>query len=444
MSLPSRALVVGFQRTGQSVARVLAARGVRVTVADQRSAGALGIDPAAWSGVDLRFGQDGSALVPEVDLVVPSPGVPRGAPVLAAAVARGVEVQSEIEVAARLLDCPIVAITGTNGKSTTTSLVGLALTGSGRRTFTGGNLGTPLVEAVEARPEIAVAEVSTFQLEWVERFRPQVAALLNITPDHLDRHAGYDEYRDLKRRVFAAQTAADVAILNRDDADTWATAPALRARLVSFGRDEVGQGTFVRDGAVIRRDEHDAEERYDLARTPLVGRHNVENILAAVAIARAAGATPAAVQGAIDGITPLPHRLALVATRAGVRWFDDSKATNVGAAVRSLESFDEPVVLVAGGVDKGGDLAPLVTASRGKVRVALLLGEARDRIGAALRAGGVPVEMVPTLPAAVEAAARVAQAGDVVLLAPACSSFDMFASYAERGRTFCAAVEGLG
>jgi UDP-N-acetylmuramoylalanine--D-glutamate ligase len=443
MDFPARALVLGFQRTGQSVARMLAGHGVRVTVADRQPAAALGIDAAAWPNVTLRLGEDGTALVDAVDLVVPSPGVPREAPPLRRAVARGVPVRAEIDIAAQGLRCPIVAITGTNGKSTTTSLVGMALAASGRATFTGGNLGTPLIEAVETAPDIAVAEVSSFQLEWITCFRPAVGALLNVTPDHLDRHATYAEYRDLKRRLFSLQTADDVAVLNRDNPDTWATAPLVQSRVVAFGRAEAASGCWLRDRTVVWQPASGGEETYDLTRTPLVGRHNDENILAAVAVARTAGAVPAAVQQAIDGIAPLRHRLAFVAERRGVRWFDDSKATNVGAAVRSLESFDAPVILVAGGVDKGGDLAPLVHAARGRVRVALLLGAARDRMGTALRTGGIAVEYVATVADAVAAAAATARPGEVVLLAPACSSFDMFASYAERGRAFCAAVEGL-
>jgi UDP-N-acetylmuramoylalanine--D-glutamate ligase len=445
-SLPRRALVVGFRRTGQAVARVLRARGIAVRVADAQDAAALGVDPAAWPDVELRLGGDVADELGDAELVVPSPGVPRGAPVLVAARARGVPVWSEIELAARLLPCPIVGITGTNGKSTTTTLVGAALAAD-RRTFTGGNLGTPLVLAVDEPPDVAVAEVSTFQLEWTDTFRPRVAALLNVTPDHLDRHADFAEYRDLKARLFVAQTTDDHAVLNRDDPETWALRDRLAARVTSFGWAPVDAGAFIdrtADGdVVVWRVPGAADERYTLARTRLRGRHNVENVCAAVAIARLAGATPAGVQAAIDGIEPLPHRLALVAERGGVSWWDDSKATNVGAAVKSLESFDGPVLLLAGGVDKGGDYAPLAEAARRSVRRALLFGAARERIACALGAADVPVEIVPSLPAAVAAAAAAARPGDSVLLAPACASFDMFADYAARGRAFRAAVEAL-
>jgi UDP-N-acetylmuramoylalanine--D-glutamate ligase len=437
--LPTRALVVGLGRTGRAVATVLAGRGVRVRAADRRADVAVEL-PAQ---VELHIGEDGPGLLAGVDLVVPSPGVPRDAPILAAAVRRGVPVWSEIELAARLLRCPIVGVTGTNGKSTTTSLVGLALARAGRRTFVGGNLGTPLVLAADDPPDVAVAEVSSFQLEWVDRFRPHVAALLNLTPDHLDRHASFEEYREAKARLFAAQEAGDFAVVNRDDPEAWGVSAGLRARVVSFGAAAVACGAFAGEGFVGLRLPDRPEERYDLGRTRLTGRHNLENILAAATIARLAGAPPDAVQEAIDTATPLPHRLARVAERAGVSFWDDSKATNVGAAAKSLASFAGPVVLLVGGVDKGGGYDALVGAASGKVRLALAFGAAGDRIAAALAAGGVAVERVRTLDEAVAAAATAARVGDAVLLAPACSSFDQFADYAARGRAFRAAVEAL-
>jgi UDP-N-acetylmuramoylalanine--D-glutamate ligase len=443
MELPRHVLVLGLRRTGQAVAATLAARGVRVRAADGRTADALGLG-AVPAGVELRLGEDGPGLLAGVDLVVPSPGVPRDAPVLAAAIRRGIPVRSEIEVAFRLLSCPVVAITGTNGKSTTTTLAGLALERAGLRTFTGGNLGTPLIAAVGLEPEIAVAEVSSFQLEWVERFRPRVGCLLNLTPDHLDRHGSLAEYREAKARLFAAQEARDFAVANRDDPEAWSAVAGVRSRLVSFGAAPVACGAFAGEGFAALRLPDAPEERYPLGRTRLAGRHNVENILAAITVARLAGAPAEAVQAAIDGMEPLPHRLTLVAERAGVAWYDDSKATNVGAAAKSLESFTGPVVLLAGGLDKGAGYEPLAASAAGKVRLALVFGAARERIEGALVAGGIPVERVRTLEEAVGRAAAVASPGDTVLLAPACASFDMFADYAARGRAFRAAVEALG
>jgi UDP-N-acetylmuramoylalanine--D-glutamate ligase len=439
MAFPRRVLVVGVGRTGRAVARVLAARGVEVRAVDARDDPTLGRDLA---GVAVTTGVDGTGLLDGVDLVVPSPGVARSAPVLAAAVARGVPIASEIELAAGALACPIVAVTGTNGKSTTTTLVGRALERAGRRTFTGGNLGTPLVTALEAGPlDVCVVEVSSFQLEWVTTFRPHVACWLNVTPDHLDRHPSFADYRDTKGRLFAAQRPDDWAVLNRDDPEVFAYAGRVCARVVGFGVEAAPIGASLDGDAILLRLPDAATERYPLGRTRLVGRHNVENLLAAVTTARLAGATAAAVQEAIDTTAPLPHRLALVAERHGVRWYDDSKATNVGAAVRSLESFAGPVVLLAGGVDKGGSYAPLAAAARDRVRHAFAFGAARDDVAAALDGAGVPVARVATLADAVRAARALARAGDTVLLAPACSSFDQFTDYAARGRAFAAAVE---
>jgi UDP-N-acetylmuramoylalanine--D-glutamate ligase len=444
MTLPRRALVIGFQRTGQALARTLVARGTAVRVVDVRDAAALGVEPERWRGVEFRLGDAGAPpLLDGVELVVPSPGVPRAHPLLSAARERGIPIASEIELAARLGRARLVAITGTNGKSTTTSVVGRALELAGVRTFTGGNLGRPLIEALDTDAEVWVAEVSSFQLEWVEQFRPGIGCLLNLTPDHLDRHVDFAEYRAAKARLFAAQRPADVAVVNRDDPETAAIGARLMARCLSFGDAPVPEGAFATaEGIVVRLD--GVEERVRLDRTRLAGRHNVENVMAAALVARLAGAPLAAVQEAVDTLAPLPHRLAFVAERAGVRWYDDSKATNVGAAVKSLVSFPGPVVLLAGGVDKGGDYAPLAAAARDKARLVLVFGQARERIAAALAPLGVAVRRVDDLKAAVETAAAVAHPGDTVLLAPACSSFDMFTDYAARGRAFARAVEELG
>jgi UDP-N-acetylmuramoylalanine--D-glutamate ligase len=425
------------------VARVLVARGVGVRVADGRSAAEVGIEPRAWSGVELRLGEDDPSLLAGIDLVVPSPGVPRTAPVLAAAAQRGIPVESEVELAFGLLRCPVIAITGTNGKSTTTTLVGAALARAGRRVFTGGNLGPPLVAAVDVEPEVAVAEVSSFQLEWVRRFRPRVGCLLNLTADHLDRHPTFAAYRDAKARLFAAQEPADFAVMNRDDPEVWGMATGLVARVVSFGAAEVPWGAFPEQDGVVLRLPDAPEERYQLTRTRLRGPHNVENILAAATVARLAGAPPAAVQAAIDQAEPLRHSVELVAERQGVRWVDDSKATNPGAAAKSLAGVAGPVVLLAGGVDKGGDYRLVARAAAGKVRLALVFGRAQDRLAEVLTAAAIPVERVATLGAAVGAAAAAARPGDTVLLAPACSSFDMFRDYAARGDAFQAAVQAL-
>ncbi len=444
METPRRALVVGCRRTGRAVAAMLVARGTRVRVADARSATALGCDGAPLpEGVELRLGEDGPHLLADVDLVVPSPGVPREAPILRAALAAGIPIVSEIELAARRLTVPIVAVTGTNGKSTTTTLVGLALARAGKRPFVGGNLGTPLVEAVGRDVDVAVAEVSSFQLEWVEGFRPAVAALLNVTPDPLDRHTSSEAYRDLKARIFARQQATDWAVVNGDDPEVVAIARRCRARVVPFAWAPASVGAHVAGNEAVLRLPGAAEERLSLAATRLAGRHNVENILAAATIARLAGAPLGAVQEAIDAMEPLPHRLARVGQRRGVVFVDDSKATNVGAAAKSLGSVGGPVILLAGGVDKGGSYDALAAAASGHVRLACVFGAARERIASAFGERSIPVARTASLEEAVAAAASAARPGDTVLLAPACASFDMFADYAARGRAFRAAVEAL-
>jgi UDP-N-acetylmuramoylalanine--D-glutamate ligase len=334
-----------------------------------------------------------------------------------AAAERGIAIASEIELAVRLGRARLVAITRTNGKSTTTSLVGRALTLAGTRTFTGGNLGRPLIEALDTDAETWVAEVSSFQLERVQTFRPSIGGLLNVTPDHLDRHADFAEYRDAKARLFAAQTSADTAVFNRDDPEVAAIGATLPARRFSFGEQPVPEGAFLDDDvAVVRLDGR--EERVGLGRTRLAAAQCGERHGAAPT-ARLAGAPLAAIQGGCRH-QPLPHRLALVAERRGVRWYDDSKATNVGAAVKS-GLLPGPVVLLAGGVDKGGDYAPLASAARTKARLVLVFGAARDRIAASLASSGWLCARSTISPRRCRLRPR-RPTGDVVLLAPACSS----------------------
>ena len=441
-----RVLVVGAARTGVAVARTLSGRQAQVRLVDARPAAALRdrVNEIP-SAVECRLGDDGPAALDGIDLVVPSPGVPATAPVLADAVARGVPVWSEIELAAALLHCPVVAVTGTNGKSTTTTLVGEILGATGARVFVGGNLGTPLMTAVDGDWEIAVAEVSSFQLEWVEAFHPVVAAFLNVTPDHLDRHGSLMAYRDLKARVFATQTATDVAVLNRDDPLVWELRDRLRARVCSFGMTEhAGEGAFVtRDRIVLRGAEGGAAAEFPSRAVRLRGRHNLENVMAAILIARQLGASDDVVAQVLEQFTGLRHRGELVGEVDGVRYYDDSKATNVGAVMKSLEGFTEPVILLAGGLDKDSPfelLNPLVEAH---VRQIVAYGKAAARIAAAL-GGTAPVVCVDRFADAVHEAADVARAGEAVLLAPACASMDQFASYAERGAAFRSLVAALG
>jgi UDP-N-acetylmuramoylalanine--D-glutamate ligase len=436
-----RVLVVGAARTGLAVARVLARHRARVRLVDRRlrpeeAAAAAALGPE----VECRLGDDGPATLAGVDLVVPSPGVSASAPVLAEAVTRGIPVRSEIELAAALVSCPLLAVTGTNGKSTTTTLVGEMLAAAGRRVFVGGNLGTPLAAAVDHDWDVAVVEISSFQLEWVAGFRPAVAVLLNVTPDHLDRHGSMAAYLDAKTRIFAAQGVADRAVLNRDDPAVWGLRDRLRSRVVSFGvAAHPGAGACVRGDRVVVRDERGAEVDFPLAAARLTGRHNLENMMASVLVARDQDVSPAAILSVLRRFGGLPHRCELVAESGGVRYYDDSKATNVGAVIKSLEGFREPLVLVMGGVDKDTPFEPLRPHVRANVRRVVAYGKAAVRIAGALE-GAVPVARIERFADAVRAALADVRPGEIVLLAPGCASFDQFTGYAERGDAFRALV----
>lgn len=435
------AVVVGAARTGRAVARLLAARGARVRVLERNAEAARGAD---WpSGVELRVGDDAADSLDGIDLVVPSPGVARTHPVLRRAVDRDVAVWSEIELAARLLSCPILAITGTNGKSTTTVLLGNMLKADGRRVFVGGNLGTPLADAVSSgeRWDAAVVEVSSFQLEWVPSFRPAVAVLLNLTPDHQDRYADAADYGAAKANLLAHQESRDIAVLNRDDPWVWEQRRHTCATVLSFGSQPVESGSFV-DGDEVVVGGPRAEQHYAFADSPLVGAHNRENLLAAITAASAWGTSPTAIRAGMRETRGLPHRLEFVRERGGVRWYDDSKATNVGAVEKSIDSFPGGIVLLLGGYDKGGDFRALRPRIAAHVAEVICFGKAGADI-----AGQIEPQpqrrVVAGLAEAVRMAAELARPGQVVLLAPGCASFDEFGDYHERGMRFRAWVEGL-
>jgi UDP-N-acetylmuramoylalanine--D-glutamate ligase len=427
-----RPLVVGLGRTGLAVARHLDARGAAVRACDARADLALPEDLPR--SVEVVRGQDGVELLGGVDLVVPSPGVPADAPVLRRAVRLGIPVLSEIELASRAISAPIVAITGTNGKSTTTSLIGAMLESAGHRVFTGGNLGTPLIDAAGGSFAVVVAEVSSFQLEWVESFRPHVGSLLNVTDDHLERYRDRGHYLATKARLFARQDAGDTAILNRDDPRVSALAPSLHARVRTFGAS--GEGGAALDGERIRLDEPGGPLWFSLRACKLAGQHNRENLMAALLVARCLDAPVDALQSTIDRFVGLRHRLELVREHAGVGYVDDSKGTNVGALLKSLVGFpDGQVILIAGGLAKGGDYGVARDLLRQKVRHAVLYGRARDVLADAWD-GVTDVTLVAGFADAFSAARSHARPGDVVLLSPACASMDQFRDYAQRGDAF--------
>lgn len=441
-----RVLVVGVARTGLAAARFLLDRGARVTITERRPRAELPaeVDALERSGAVIEAGGHGETTFLDQDLIVLSPGVPMTLAPLARARERGVPVVSELELAAAYLTAPMVAITGTNGKSTTTTLIGLIGEAAGLRTFVGGNLGTPLITGVAeaASPELAVVEVSSFQLEAIHDFRPRVSIILNVTEDHLDRYAGFDEYVRAKARILANQGSGDTAILNHDDPVVRRLAAECRARVVftSLRGRPPGPAAWVEgDRFFIDFGEGDREV-YDASELKLEGVHNRENAIAALASARVMGIDGVVAMRAIAGFPGLPHRMERVAEHDGVRWVNDSKATNVAAAARSLEGYAGGVILLAGGVDKGGSYEPLVAAARGRVTRAFVYGEGRERLAEALERA-LPTTRVDDLAGAVAGAAELARAGDVVLLAPACASYDQFKNFEERGALFHRLVE---
>jgi UDP-N-acetylmuramoylalanine--D-glutamate ligase len=443
-----RVLVVGMGRSGVGAARLLAPVAA-VTACDAKPAAELGDAPAtlAAAGVEVRAGDQTPALLAGRDLIVRSPGVPWSAPLLVAAREAKVEVIGELELACRLLPTDrLVAVTGSNGKSTTAALLGDVFRRAGQPVVVAGNIGVALTAVL---PEISprttvVAEVSSFQLEDIVELKPRVAILLNLAPDHLDRHGSAEEYYRMKWRLFMNQDRADYAVLNRADAGVMAKREVLEGQVLTFGGSKPGPGVWL-EGGVVSYDVNGARGvlfAADELRLP--GPHNLSNAMAAAAAALALGVPAAAIAAAAREFPGLPHRLEPAGEVAGVRYVNDSKATNVASAVVALASFDAPLVLIAGGKGKGESFAPLAAAARERgVRAAVLYGAAREELAAAF-AGLVPCEEAATVPEAVVAAARRARPGDVVLLAPACTSWDQYANFEERGDDFKRAVARLG
>jgi UDP-N-acetylmuramoylalanine--D-glutamate ligase len=435
-----RVVVVGLGASGVAAVRLCLRRGARVVANDGQPYESLSGEARALEalGTELIAGRHAGAGIEEADLVVVSPGVPP-LPEVARAEARGAVVWGEVELAVRSMThaAPIIAVGGTNGKSTTTSLVAQFLVEQGLRVFVGGNLGEPLADHADERFDVIVLEVSSFQMERVDRFRPHVSALLNVTEDHLDRYASLEAYAFTKGNAFARQSECDWAVVPGDDALCMHQAKRGRARIVTFGP---GATVEVTQDAVV-----DAEngERFEQADIALTGKHNWLNVAAALACVRPFGVSAEAKRSVLAAFRGLPHRTALVARVRGVGFYDDSKGTNVGAAVTALEGLPEArAVLIAGGRDKGGSYAPLAEALARKGRAAVLIGEAADAIARAID-DRVPVRRAASMQQAVRLAASLACAGDAVLLSPACSSFDMFRNFKERGDEFIRAVRVL-
>ncbi len=432
--------VIGIGKTGLATARFLADQQARIALTDAKPVAAWGEALAELEALpaELNIAPYGPEVLTDADMVIPSPGVYPSNPILREALRRGIPVLSELELAWRFLRTPLIAITGTNGKTTVTTLIGKILDAAGEKVFVGGNIGAPLIGYVAGPQEAdwAVVEVSSFQLQWTREFHPRIALLLNTTFDHIDYHGSFDEYRRIKESIFAQQTGDDLAVLNADEASTAALCSRLAARTALFSSTgPVSRGMFAEGDRLVRLTPSEAREEYPLGMIHLPGRHNIENVMAAILAARECSVPSAAIIGAVEGFRSIGHRIEYAGEQNGVRYYDDSKGTNVGAVVRALQSFESPVVLLLGGRDKEGDFETLAPLLRERVRELILFGEAREKINR-LIGGVVKTTLTATMQEAVGAAAKAASPGDIVLLSPGCASFDEFTSYKERGRVF--------
>ena len=439
-------LVVGLARTGIATAKFLKAKGSLVTATEVKPKEEMQEAVEELKGMDIATEWGGHRIETflKQEMIVVSPGVDLNIEPIQRATQQGVQVVSEIELAYQFIHVPIIAITGTNGKTTTTLLIGEMLKEDGKKVGVGGNVGEPLILFAdgEGRWEVLVVEISSFQLEAIKDFRPQISVLLNITEDHLDRYPSYDDYIRAKMRIFANQNSGDLAVLNSDDPIVMRFGERINVRKVLFSlKGKLDEGAFS-NGRTISLRRAGNEEKYSLAKTPLKGVHNVENMMAALTAARMFGCSKKAIQSALNRFKGLEHRLEFVREIGGVRFYNDSKGTNVGSVVKSLQSFKEPVILIAGGKDKNGDLSPLEGLIRKRVRHLILIGEAKERMNREL-GGLTDTVMAKTMEEAVQLAHRTAKAGEVVLLSPACSSFDMFKDYKERGKIFKEAVQKI-
>jgi UDP-N-acetylmuramoylalanine--D-glutamate ligase len=441
-----RVLVVGLARTGVATALFCAGHYAMVAATETRAESELGDAPAKLraAGVTLELGGHTEKTFLAQDLIIPSPGVPADDPFLRLAKSKGITIWSEIELAYRFLEGKLIGITGSNGKTTTTTLVHHILKAGAMQAYLAGNVGTPLISEVEKMDagSVAVAELSSFQLELIEKFRPNIGALLNLTPDHLDRHKTMEAYAAAKARIFENQTELDAAILNADDAAAAKYAPK-KPQVFWFSRQKrVAQGACLRGEEIVVVHDGKEDAVMKTAEIPLAGAHNLENVLAAVIIARLAGVDSATIAKAVKSFAGVEHRLEFVADVRGVRYYNDSKATNVDATLKALDSFPGRILVILGGKDKGSDYTVLQKPLRERAILALLIGAAADKIEKQI-AGSVAIERAGTLERAVEAASMAARSGDVVLLAPACASFDQFENYEQRGRVFKQLVRAI-
>ncbi|WP_254059417.1 UDP-N-acetylmuramoyl-L-alanine--D-glutamate ligase [Granulicella sp. L46] len=443
-----RVLVVGLGKSGLAAAHFLKTLGARVTVSDARPATLIAeLSELLDQGFMVEAGSHGLLTFRRQDLIVVSPGVPMSTPVLSQVRAMGAHIVGELELGAEYLKGEVVAVTGSNGKTTTTSLIGEILKAAGRPTLVGGNIGRPVTAMVEeSTPESwSVLEVSSFQLETVETFKPRIALVLNITPDHLDRHGTFEAYAALKARITEFQTAEDFLILNGEDKETQLIAAKTMAQVYWFsGRRPMKRGAFVHGESIlfVPREGAKPEPVMPVAEISLAGAHNVENVLAAVCAARLAGVESETIRAAVREFKAVEHRLEFVREVGDVRYYNDSKATNVDATMKAVEAFAGGIHLILGGKDKGSDYRVLEPFLRERVKTVITIGSAAEKIERQLD-GVVKIERAETLQRAVAFAHEAAVAGDTVLLAPACASFDQFENYEQRGRVFKELVQGL-
>ena len=442
-----RVLVVGLGKSGVASALFLRSRGAQVTVSDSKPQEQLSeeIPILLDHGIIIETGGHGERTFHGQDLIVVSPGVPADSPPLVQARALGEPVIGEIELAAQFLPKSIVAITGSNGKTTTTTLTGEIITAGGYPTRVGGNIGTPAISLVDAaRPDsVIVLEVSSFQLETIQTFRPKVAVVLNVTPDHLDRHRTFETYVDAKARIFENQHADDFAVLNADDPVCVELSGRTQAQVFWFSRKkEVQQGASLRDGRILFRDSSGQQEIMVASEIPLKGAHNLENTLAAICAGALMKCAPERIRAAVRNFKAVEHRLEYVATVRGVEYYNDSKATNVDATIKALESFPTNIHLILGGKDKGSDYTVLNDLLRQRVKRVYTIGAAAEKIESQVK-DAAEIVHAESLDSAVQRASASAQPGDIVLLAPACASFDQFRNYEQRGKVFKALVQRL-
>jgi len=444
-----KAVVIGLGTSGMAAVRFLHARGLEVSVSESRPANQLGKDDLALLdhlGMAVETGGHTMEFFDRADLVVPSPGVPLNLPVLDFVRQRGIRLAGELALAAGKISAPVIAVTGSNGKTTVTSLIGHLMRQAGKRVFVGGNIGTPVLDYLlgDHQADAVVLELSSFQLEIGGAFRPDIGLLLNISPDHLDRHGSMKNYAAAKQRIFVNQEVGDIAVLSSDDPLLLSQPPGRAGTVLRFGTHTEADARVTDRGVklsvILPRGK--IEENYDLAETALYSLVNRLNAAAAILAVRAAGCDPDRIQRGLAGYAPPDHRMTLVDEIAGVRYVDDSKGTNIGAVEAALASSGDRVILIAGGRDKGSDFSMLENPLRRHAKHLILIGEAAERMQAAL-CSIVPTTRAGTMEDAVRIAAECAQPGDTVLLSPACASFDMFTSYAHRGDVFRQAVFSL-